>query len=521
MKMKAINYLVAVFILIMSSFCGQSQNYIIDEVITLDSSNSSLRYGRQSLVRDNSGAIHMFYIQHGNSADYLIMRSTVDEGSNWSVSDTISVHLLTSTAIRYLALAPSATVDEQNFLHILYEYRGLPLYNTGWSDYPPSHINYVTNKTGNWVTDVDVINDYEIQLSQGNGATVSYLNSSQIINYNEHQHYLAYDYAWWATKYNIVYSNNIAGNWLSGSALHTFDLGEYDNIMINAPSMVINNDSLFSLWYQRADCRVEMKSFSGGDWSSLNVLYNDVIFPAPAPSSYNVRVGSCFNNDEARVAMFRTPEENFNELLLLNKSKNQSWRADTMMFDYTYSMVNPSMILDTTYIFLVYSNDDVNGSALVKHTSSDGFISSSPLITSDSEKLYNLIPSDNSVNPIAYLVFDAAENMYYLKIGRINDIVSSIPPNSQNSSSNVELYQNYPNPFFINTKLSYSVSKHSNIKIEVFNLMGEIVETLVNEHKNPGSYTVDFNAANLPEGIYYYKINSQGYSKTKSMVLLK
>ena len=284
MKMKAINYLVAMFILIMSSFCGLAQNYIIDEITTLDSSNSNIRYGRQSLVRDNMGTIHFFYIQDGNTADYLIMRSSVDDGNTWSDSDTISIHTPASSAIRYLAVAPSATVDEQNFLHILYEYRGLPIYSSSWSAYPPSHMNYVTNKTGSWVTDVNVINDSEIQTSQGNGETVSYLSNNQIINYNEHKHYIGYDYAWWATKYNIVYSNNIAGNWLPGSALHTFDLGTYDNVMLNAPSMVVNNDSLFSLWYQRQDCRVEMKSFLVEDWSPLNVLYNDVVFPTPAPT---------------------------------------------------------------------------------------------------------------------------------------------------------------------------------------------------------------------------------------------
>ena len=99
--------------------------------------------------------------------------------------------------------------------------------------------------------------------------------------------------------------------------------------------------------------------------------------------------------------------------------------------------------------------------------------------------------------------------------------MSSISPDLQSVSSNVDLYQNYPNPFFITTKLPYSVSVRSKVKIEVFNLLGEVVQTLVNEDKNPGSYTVEFNAANLPEGIYYYKINSQGYSKTKRMILLK
>jgi len=523
MKMKTINYLVMMLILIIGSYCAQAQNSIIDEIITLDSSNSNIWFGSQSIICDNSGNFHLFYMLPGTNEDYLIMRSSTDEGNNWSDSDTISIHPITSTAVRYLALIPSATVDEQNNIHILYEYRGLPIYNTSWSDYPPSHMNYVTNKSGSWVTDVDVINDYEIQFSQGNGSTVSYLNGNQIINYNGYQHYIGYDYAWWATKYNIVYSNNIAGNWQTASALHTYDLGTYDNIMLNASSMVVNNDSLFSIWYQRADCRVEMKSFTGTDWSPLNILYNDVVFPTPPPTSYTVRGGSCFNNYEASVAMFRAPQNNFNELLLLNKKANQSWKADTMMLNNSYSMVRPAIAEDTTYLFLVYSNNDVNGSSLIKYTSSNnnGFVSNSPIVTNNNDKIYNLAPSQNHINPIAYLVFDDIEDKYYLKIGRINNIINSVFPDVPNSSSGVTLNQNYPNPFFTKTKLSYSISNHSNVKIEVFNLLGEIVETLVNEHKNPGSYTVDFNAANLPEGIYYYKINSKGYSKTKSMILLK
>jgi hypothetical protein len=83
------------------------------------------------------------------------------------------------------------------------------------------------------------------------------------------------------------------------------------------------------------------------------------------------------------------------------------------------------------------------------------------------------------------------------------------------------LSQNYPNPFNPGTTIKYSVPELSKVKLTLFNLLGEEVATLVNEEKVAGYYTVEFNAANLPSGVYFYRIQAGEFVQTKKMILMK
>lgn len=83
------------------------------------------------------------------------------------------------------------------------------------------------------------------------------------------------------------------------------------------------------------------------------------------------------------------------------------------------------------------------------------------------------------------------------------------------------LSQNYPNPFNPSTKIRYSVPQSSNVMIKVYDILGNEIETLVNEEKPVGTYELTWYAANLPSGIYFYKIQSGSFVETKKMVLMK
>ncbi len=85
----------------------------------------------------------------------------------------------------------------------------------------------------------------------------------------------------------------------------------------------------------------------------------------------------------------------------------------------------------------------------------------------------------------------------------------------------VKLYQNYPNPFNPKTIISYSLPKASNVKIMIYNIKGQLVETLVDAQKPAGSHTVDWNVEDMSSGIYFYKLKSGNYNETKKMLLLK
>ncbi len=83
------------------------------------------------------------------------------------------------------------------------------------------------------------------------------------------------------------------------------------------------------------------------------------------------------------------------------------------------------------------------------------------------------------------------------------------------------LEQNYPNPFNPTTTIQYSIPENGNVKLEVYNSIGEEVATLLNETKQAGNYDVSFNASSLPSGIYFYTLTSGEFRETKKMLLIK
>jgi N-acetylmuramoyl-L-alanine amidase len=83
------------------------------------------------------------------------------------------------------------------------------------------------------------------------------------------------------------------------------------------------------------------------------------------------------------------------------------------------------------------------------------------------------------------------------------------------------LEQNYPNPFNPETKINFSLVKTGNVKLEVYNLIGQKVATLVNGTMNSGSHTVTFDAANMPSGVYIYKLTTPEYTSSKKLVIMK
>jgi hypothetical protein len=84
-----------------------------------------------------------------------------------------------------------------------------------------------------------------------------------------------------------------------------------------------------------------------------------------------------------------------------------------------------------------------------------------------------------------------------------------------------ELHQNYPNPFNPTTVIRYGIPKESNVKLVVYNILGEVVKTLVENKQKAGSYEVNFNASNLATGIYIYRIQAGSFVDVKKMILIK
>lgn len=128
---------------------------------------------------------------------------------------------------------------------------------------------------------------------------------------------------------------------------------------------------------------------------------------------------------------------------------------------------------------------------------------------------------------VAYEKFDADDD-YDLIFSKengaeifFNDFSITGINETDNSKGNNFNLKNYPNPFKDVTTISYSLQTPDNVCLQVLNLSGKILETLVNIEQNLGNHELLFKPNNLPNGIYYYRINTPEFSETSTMIICK
>jgi hypothetical protein len=120
----------------------------------------------------------------------------------------------------------------------------------------------------------------------------------------------------------------------------------------------------------------------------------------------------------------------------------------------------------------------------------------------------------NSVTKLKQLS-DAVQAFYNsnLSVG-ISTLSTSVP-------EKFSLYQNYPNPFNPTTKIKFDIDKSGFASLIVYNVAGKEITRLVNQNLKHGSYEFEFNAADLPSGVYFYKLETPNTSSVKKMSLIK
>lgn len=96
----------------------------------------------------------------------------------------------------------------------------------------------------------------------------------------------------------------------------------------------------------------------------------------------------------------------------------------------------------------------------------------------------------------------------------VDDPPASIP-------EKFEVSQNYPNPFNARTAIEYSLPQDSHVRIVIFNLLGQNIETLVDQNKTAGIHQVVWNANDVPTGVYFYRLEAGDFTQTRKMLLAK
>lgn len=143
----------------------------------------------------------------------------------------------------------------------------------------------------------------------------------------------------------------------------------------------------------------------------------------------------------------------------------------------------------------------------------------------------------NSIDKVAAITLDYYSNVIVsgssITSGSNYDICTikytqftGIHPIGNEIPADFKLFQNHPNPFNPVTKIRFDIPsvvnrETSNVKLVVYNILGEEITVLINQEMKPGSYEAEFNGNNFPSGLYFYKIVSENFSDTKRMMMVK
>lgn len=127
----------------------------------------------------------------------------------------------------------------------------------------------------------------------------------------------------------------------------------------------------------------------------------------------------------------------------------------------------------------------------------------------------SLVEMCNKLVPLA-AVYGAGLILYFynqVKVTGVEDEKFVMSP--------FKLSQNYPNPFNPSTVIKYSLSAAGKTTLRIYNLLGQEVTTLVNEVQSAGEHKVEWNACGMASGVYFYRLESNGFVQVKKMILTK
>ncbi len=215
---------------------------------------------------------------------------------------------------------------------------------------------------------------------------------------------------------------------------------------------------------------------------------------------------------------------------------NRLWREEGAVLmplaSPSLSSIGAQPLADGAIIAYKQSPDDVN-SCLVKairvDVSGDPVWQESPLMMSSmlSTKGYLETVINGQEQVIAVWQdkrYDSSGDIYLQNInsdGSLGPYVVDVNDDKIPIPYGYTLLQNYPNPFNAETSISYALGESGNVNLTVYNISGKLVDTLVDENQNTGTYTINWDASVYACGIYFYKLTANDKTMTKRMMLLK
>jgi len=310
------------------------------------------------------------------------------------------------------------------------------------------------------------------------------------------------------------------GNLKEWSGIKPFVVNSTDGVSHTKGS--VDNDH--DLWF---------KSWIAVSNDSLYVAYevhDDIIVPDTTKNTYEVDSPDLFisaypymGKDHGSYKRGFTPDYHFRfNLKKATNDQNGSTVSRVEASNYEYKITS-----DTTYVvewgFPLTSLAALNAGDM-PFSVQDGQMIGFDILVNDADatgtregyRIWSPDNDDNSWSSVANWAYT-----WYGHPGSVFENGNGVFVSSNSKSKGFELNQNYPNPFNPSTAITFTVQTPSNVTLKVYNVLGAEIATIVNDYRTAGKHTVNFDGSQLSSGIYFVKMNANGYSSTRKIMLMK
>jgi len=357
----------------------------------------------------------------------------------------------------------------------------------------------------------------------GNGGEFFTSNLTEIHNTLVNQQVNAHELHWGSA----LQANNIYYNWSwRGRNLRTNDYEAY-----------------FTTWQTHSNVATKLDSVSL--YHGFNALYldpdisdywDDTINPLMPDDSAKVRQVKLWNQDvdstitaddnftigknywqfDPGFAMNPTQIDSMNGWNLANWTEEDhypDWRIPPPVEydDGVATLSNWPLNID-----LSYTNDDLRGTDGLPLGDLNWFPDAKADYLANRDTYIAALQDSMTAATFVYIPGDSASALITSE-----NLPTSIESDISSIPDQIELRQNYPNPFNPTTNISFKLPSASDVKLTVYNVLGQQVAELVNQHMTAGVHTVNFDASNLASGVYLYRIEAGSFTQSKRMMLIK
>ncbi len=327
------------------------------------------------------------------------------------------------------------------------------------------------------------------RLNNASGTTYSApFNSTQAeVNYND------------TIFYRVIAQDNSAGHNRDSSARYNFKILAQTTACIGTGSVSCTSYPFNTYWYgnrsQVLYLASEIMSNQGSAGSITKIGFNVSTLPGQTMNGFNINLQ---NTTNTTISGFTT--SGWTNVFTGNyMPEGTGWQYITLTTPYVWN--GSSNLL----VEICFGNSSYTSAGAVLGTTLAGMTYAEYHDISTACTTF-LAPTAYAPRPNACFVINTL-------VG-VNNNTSIIP-------ENFSLNQNYPNPFNPVTKINYAIPKQSMTVLKVYDVLGREVMKLVNEVKQPGMYSVDFDGTNLSSGVYFYKLEAGTFNDVKRMMLIK